>query len=312
MINILIIDDNQVKQSNIKKIILDNNNIDSSFIKIASSIKDARKLIYNNYFDLAILDLVIPVESGGECASKYSINFLNEIGVNPSIIPPIHIVGLTSFKDKITEYHKSFKKNLWYLIEYEEDSDNWHGQLNSIIFHLLKVRNQYLESIRSDFLNKELEIKRVVEKENSTKKIFIGSSSEGLSIARAIQMELEHDANCEIWNQGIFEVGDAYIESLESALNDFDFGLFVFTPDDTIIIRGEEKKIARDNVIFELGMFIGKLTRKKAFILFPKKSKLHILSDMDGVSKLSYDPANKNLQSALGPSCEKIRRKINK
>jgi predicted nucleotide-binding protein len=153
--------------------------------------------------------------------------------------------------------------------------------------------------------------------EENTKKakkpsLFIGSSSEGLPIANKIQMLLENDVDCEIWNQGTFSLGESYLESLENAVKSNDFGVFVFTPDDTIESRGEVKKIARDNVIFELGLFVGKLTRKKAFIVHPKGKDIHILSDFSGITIASYDPENKNLLSALGIPCEKIRQAIQK
>ena len=43
--------------------------------------------------------------------------------------------------------------------------------------------------------------------------------------------------------------------TLERAVLDFDFAVFVFSPDDQIISR-ETQVVARDNVIFELGLFI--------------------------------------------------------
>lgn len=49
--------------------------------------------------------------------------------------------------------------------------------------------------------------------------------------------------NCEIWNQGTFNLGESYMESLEKALTKNDFGVFVFTPDDEIESRGEMKKL---------------------------------------------------------------------
>ncbi len=137
--------------------------------------------------------------------------------------------------------------------------------------------------------------------------LFIGSSSEGLEVANKIQLLLEHDAHCEIWNQGTLKLGESYLESLEKAVKSHDFGIFVFTPDDTIESRGEVKKTARDNVIFELGLFVGRITRKKAFIIHPRGKSIHILSDFSGISIASYDPENKNLLAALGAPCERIR-----
>jgi len=149
------------------------------------------------------------------------------------------------------------------------------------------------------------------QREEIKKKIFIGSSSEGLEIARKIQAELHHEFEIEIWNQGTFDqLGKSFLECLESATSKFDYGIFVFSPDDTIYSRGEQKLIARDNVIFELGLFAGKLTRFKSFIVHPSDVNIHILSDFDGITKAGYKSKSENLKAALGPVCERIRESI--
>ena len=53
-----------------------------------------------------ILDLVLPVEEAGESSAKNATGFLNNIEINPSIHPPIHIVGISSYKDQVEEYAK--------------------------------------------------------------------------------------------------------------------------------------------------------------------------------------------------------------
>lgn len=156
------------------------------------------------------------------------------------------------------------------------------------------------ELYKDNNMNVELRAKKA--------KIFIGSSTEGLTVARKIQSELSFDFEIVIWNQGIFDkLGLSFLEILEQTVNTFDYGIFVFTPDDKIESKGQTKSIARDNVIFELGMFIGKLSRKKAFLVYTQKSDMHILSDFSGITMANYDPTTSNLQAALGPVCESIR-----
>jgi hypothetical protein len=48
-------------------------------------------------------------------------------------------------------------------------------------------------------------------------RIFIGSSVEGLEVARAIQRELEHDSEVEIWSHSdVFVLGSSTLEALEA------------------------------------------------------------------------------------------------
>jgi tetratricopeptide (TPR) repeat protein len=145
-------------------------------------------------------------------------------------------------------------------------------------------------------------------------KIFIGSSVEGLNIAYAVQQNLTHDAEITVWNQGAFELSQTTIESLVTVLEKSDFAIFVFSPDDIIRIRKKQFQTARDNVVFELGMFIGKLGRNRSFIIMPDKPAFHIPTDLLGITAGKYDTSRTdgNYQSATGPVCNQIRQQIKK
>ena len=51
------------------------------------------------------------------------------------------------------EHNTAFKDKLWNLIDYEENSFSWQDQLNSIIYHLVKTRLNFLGSSIGDQLN---------------------------------------------------------------------------------------------------------------------------------------------------------------
>jgi diguanylate cyclase (GGDEF)-like protein len=143
--------------------------------------------------------------------------------------------------------------------------------------------------------------------------IFIGSSTEGLEAAYAIQEELEYDAEITVWPQGIFTPSGFTLDDLIRSLHTFDFGVFVFSPDDEIRIRGMKFSRVRDNVIFELGMFISRLGRERCFFIVPREIQtLRIPTDLWGITPLTYDSqrSDGNLRGALGPACNKIRQSI--
>ena len=58
--------------------------------------------------------------------------------------------------------------------------------------------------------------------------VFIGSSKEGVDIARAIQAELEPEMNCTIWYQQAFQLTRDNLDNLVGILSASDFGFLCF------------------------------------------------------------------------------------
>ena len=138
--------------------------------------------------------------------------------------------------------------------------------------------------------------------------LFVGSSSEGLRIAEAAQIVLDEACEVELWTQGIFGLTQGTLESLVLALPSFGFALLVLTADDMTVSRGTQRPAARDNVLFELGLFIGSLGRDRTFMLYDRTSPPALPSDLAGISAATFAPhANGNPEAALGAPCAKIR-----
>ena len=145
--------------------------------------------------------------------------------------------------------------------------------------------------------------------------IFIGSSSETLDVAYAIQANLDRDAEPTVWDQGVFELSKSTLASLLDALASYDFAVFVLGPDDIAKIRMVEYRVARDNVIFELGLFIGALGAPRTFFVLPRdRPDLHLPTDLAGITGATFDARRRdgNMRAALGPACQEIRKTVAK
>lgn len=145
--------------------------------------------------------------------------------------------------------------------------------------------------------------------------MFIASSIENLSLAYAAQEGLEHDVEATVWTQGVFALSKSTMASLLDVVETSDFGLFVFAPSDVTEIKNIAKQTVRDNVIFELGLFVGRVGQDRCFMLVPRGiDDLHLPTDLLGVTTASYDPSRQdgNLVAALGPACNRMRNSIAK
>ena len=129
MIKILIVEDNDYKLASILNLLKDDLMLEENSFQYAKDIKTAKKMMISNYFDLLILDLVLPLETGDEATPEKGIGFLKDINTIPKIIPPIHIIGLTEFEDFQSKYKEIFANNLWYLVNYKADEINWKEKI---------------------------------------------------------------------------------------------------------------------------------------------------------------------------------------
>lgn len=140
-------------------------------------------------------------------------------------------------------------------------------------------------------------------------KLFIGSSREGLPIAQAIHTNLQRDFECTIWTHGVFGLSKSNIEALETHAHFSDFAVIVVSPDDKTVSRGKRASTPRDNVVFELGLFMGALGRERTFAVQPQGLALKVPSDLFGITFAEYENGRSdgNWDAAAGPACVKIR-----
>jgi hypothetical protein len=141
--------------------------------------------------------------------------------------------------------------------------------------------------------------------------VFVGSSKEGLLIAEAIQANLDHDCQVQVWNQGFFGLSGNTPQTLAAQASEFDFAILVLTPDDLIWSRGEAQESPRDNLLFELGFFSGVLGQERTFIVYDRTAELKLPSDLAGVTLATFQPQDRgNIHSTVGTPCTKIKAAI--
>jgi len=125
--------------------------------------------------------------------------------------------------------------------------------------------------------------------------IFVGSSSEGLAIANNICKYLKsHQITTRLWSKDVFAPSDTTIESLSSMTKACDFAILILSPDDRTKSRGRVKPAPRDNVVFELGLFIGGIGPQRTFMISGKETDLKIPTDLLGVTRLIFPENPKN------------------
>jgi hypothetical protein len=123
------------------------------------------------------------------------------------------------------------------------------------------------------------------------------------------QSDLVHASEPEVWANRKFHSIDTPIETLFRMLDEFKFALFVALSEDAVDKVGTEYHTMRDNVLFEMGLFLGRLGRSRVFLIAPRdqSSQLHLPTDLTGLQPNYFDPNAANLQSAVSANLLELR-----
>jgi len=186
----------------------------------------------------------------------------------------------------------------------------------------LKVSSADLMAIGNDFPQIWLPIARVLSRRlferndlltppNESPRLFIISSAEALKIAYEVATQLERTALPTVWAHGTFFAGQYTLEALENAVMQSDFAVAIAQADDIVDSRNSSRPTVRDNVIFELGLFMGHLSRHRAILVHPRVPDLKLPSDVNGLTLVSYAPGKpEDLSARLTAPCHEIRKVI--
>ncbi|MBU5923532.1 TIR domain-containing protein [Enterobacter sichuanensis] len=143
--------------------------------------------------------------------------------------------------------------------------------------------------------------------------IFIASSTEAIPLAEAVHIKLEDELKVRLWTNA-FDLSSITITTLIGKTKEADYAVFVFHPDDKVFIRNNEYSSVRDNVVLELGMFIGALGIEKCFILVPNSSrdKFRLPTDLAGVTVSPYNDKEPDVIDAITGNCARIKQSVRK
>ena len=107
------------------------------------------------------------------------------------------------------------------------------------------------------------------------RELFIGSSRESLHIAHKakeiINSAFQGKILATVWEDTEWRNLTSALENLDINLDKFYYALFIGYPDDIIYFRNKCYYTTRDNVVFELGLFLTRLGKERTFFAIPER-----------------------------------------
>lgn len=140
MLRILLIDDDPQKVAKYRELLGEMDEINPDCVAVATSIEQAEEFVSKEQYDLAVLDLYIPIRFGEEPSPDNAVAFLKDLSSDDDLKMPYNVVGITRWKDAPTKYKDFFDNHLLAYILYEQTSDDWREKLRNKINFLIKAQ----------------------------------------------------------------------------------------------------------------------------------------------------------------------------
>ena len=134
--NIIVVDDNDMKIDRIRAALLAGGATDDQ-IHIAKSGMEARRSLSRIQYDLLILDIALPMHTGDEPDKRGGIKLLEEITERDNLRLPLSVVGLTGFEDLYAEFGEQFHSRLWTLDYFDSSDVVWLERLKAKVSYVL-------------------------------------------------------------------------------------------------------------------------------------------------------------------------------
>ncbi|MCP4985392.1 MAG: response regulator [Colwellia sp.] len=253
---ILFVDDNCFEMQGI----IDYIEAEGFSVRYVSSVEDAKKSISSDPPDLAVLDIRMhpdPRDSEFETKGGFATGIVLAKWITNNH-PNVRFAGLTAaFDVNIAEYFNTFGCGFLTKPVMPSQVARW--------------------------------IRRLLETETSRLHIrtFIvhGHDEQAmLDLKNYLQNTLKLSEPIILHEQP--SLGRTIIEKFEEESEDVDLVFVLLTPDDKICdayTPNVEKRRARQNVVFEMGYFLGKLSRHSGHVLLLHKGPLELPSDISGL-----------------------------
>ena len=147
---ILIVDDNDTKRERVASLVLKALDDVRAIIEQAANYEQALKILEKSYFDLVILDILLPA-ADGKPSQDSSRSLIRQLTKGTGLLPPMHIIGLTAYKEVAEEERAYFDQHLLSLEFYTDDSAVWADKIASRVAYLANAERASVQYHAQNF-----------------------------------------------------------------------------------------------------------------------------------------------------------------
>ncbi|MBD8741654.1 response regulator [Pseudomonas fluorescens] len=137
---ILIIDDDKKRRDRLKSYIDTQKIHEINEITLAGSIDESKTYLRSIYYDILILDVVLPKRINDTASSANGLSLLDQITRSPYLKKPGVIIGITAYLNDLENYKKEFEKKCSVVFEAASNQDAWKKSISDLIMYNLESK----------------------------------------------------------------------------------------------------------------------------------------------------------------------------
>ena len=118
-------------------------------------------------------------------------------------------------------------------------------------------------------------------------RVFVGCSADSVQDAKMIALFLQNAFSVEPWWDNVRRPSHHFLEDLEGALSRCDLAVLVATPGEIEGESGQSFVTLRDSLLVQYGVFVGRLGRKRVFVVATNPVDMRLPADLSGIGYLA-------------------------
>ena len=135
---VLIVDDNPLRAENISSFIVKEGLVSRFNVHVESCYVSAKTRLKNEYFDVLVLDVILPARVGEAPSSRYGLRLLEEINSRPAFKKPSRVIGMTASYEDIEDFRQEFAEFCFSVVEADPKVAGWKAKLCEAISYSSK------------------------------------------------------------------------------------------------------------------------------------------------------------------------------
>lgn len=109
-----------------------------SSVTLVGSADEAQTALESHYFDLLVLDIIIPLfDTDDDCSHEHSLAILYRINNDDSIVKPGKVIGITADLSAAGAAQEIFSDSTWSIINYSQIDNEWQQRIINCVKYIL-------------------------------------------------------------------------------------------------------------------------------------------------------------------------------